>query len=229
MHQQADISRRLESLIRLGTVAQVDESIARCRIQSGNLLTDWLPWLAVRAGQTKAWNPPTEGEQVILLSPSGETAAGVALVGLYSDANPAPSDSAALHIVVYPNGARITYDHEAGALTATGIKSALIDAADSITAKAGQDIHAQAGASVTVQAQRITLDAPQTTVTGLLTVQGLLTYQAGMAGSGSAPGGGSAIIHGPVSVQGPVTVDGDIHASGAVMDGAGNSNHHTHP
>jgi phage baseplate assembly protein V len=74
---------------------------------------------------------------------------------------------------------------------------------------------------VIVRAPSITHDAPETTCTGNLTVQGLLTYQGGMAGSG---GSGSAAV-----IQGNVAVTGNINATGSVQDGAGNSNHHTHP
>ena len=85
---------------------------------------------------------------------------------------------------------------------------------------AGGDVLIKSGTHVTVQAPSITLDAPQTTCTGKLTVDGLLTYKGGMAGSG---GGGAA-----ASIQGNVQVEGNINASGSVMDGGGNSNHHSH-
>ncbi len=85
---------------------------------------------------------------------------------------------------------------------------------------AGGDVLIKSGTHVTVQAPSITLDAPQTTCTGKLTVDGLLTYKGGMAGSG---GSGAA-----ASIQGNVQVEGNINASGSIMDGGGNSNHHSH-
>jgi phage baseplate assembly protein V len=66
----------------------------------------------------------------------------------------------------------------------------------------------------------VTIDAPHVTCTGTLTVKGKLTYLGGMAGfSGD---GATAVI------TGHVTVDGDVSATGTVMDGGGNSNHHEH-
>jgi hypothetical protein len=85
---------------------------------------------------------------------------------------------------------------------------------------AGGDVLIKSGTHVTVQAPSITLDAPQTTCTGKLTVDGLLTYKGGMSGSG---GSGAA-----ASIQGNVQVEGNINASGTIMDGGGNSNHHSH-
>lgn len=106
----AALSRLIENLIRLGTVAEVDLTSARVRIQSGRLLTGWLPWLALRAGEDRVWNPPTEGEQVLVLSPSGQTANAVVLCGLFSDAVPANGEAAALHRTTYRDGAVIEYD-----------------------------------------------------------------------------------------------------------------------
>lgn len=115
----AELTRRLDNLIRLGTIAEVDHAAARCRVKSGRLLTTWLPWVALRAGTTLDWNPPTEGEQCVLFSPSGETTQALVLVGLYSTANPAPTDSPTGHRRQYPDGAVIDYDHARHSLVAT--------------------------------------------------------------------------------------------------------------
>ena len=85
---------------------------------------------------------------------------------------------------------------------------------------AGGDVLIKSGTHVTVQAPKVTVDSPDTTCTGNLLVKGQLTYQGGMAGSG---GGGAA-----ASITGNVQVEGNINASGSIMDGGGNSNHHSH-
>lgn len=168
-----ELSRRLENLIRIGTVAAVDHGAALCRVESGGLVTDWLPWIAPRAGTTREWNPPTPGEQVMILSPSGEPGGGVVLTGVFSAAAPAPSQSPHEHLVIYRDGARICYDHAAGHLSATGIQTALIEASASIT-----------------------LNTPLTHCTGRLDVDGLITYHDGLAGEGGAHGNA---IHGPIT------------------------------
>ncbi len=114
-----DLLRRLENLIRLGTIAAVDHAAARCTVSTGGLSVPNLPWLALRAGSSLDWDPPTVGEQCILFSPSGEPAQGVALVGLYSQQRPAPSNSANLRRRTYPDGAVIDYDHATHTLSAT--------------------------------------------------------------------------------------------------------------
>jgi len=114
-----DLLRRLENLIRLGTIAAVDHAAARCTVSTGGLSVPNLPWLALRAGSSLDWDPPTVGEQCILFSPSGEPALGVALVGLYSQQRPAPSNSATVRRRKYPDGAVIDYDHASHTLSAT--------------------------------------------------------------------------------------------------------------
>lgn len=185
----ADISRRLANLIRIGTVSAVDHGTARVRVLSGSILTDWLPWIAGRAGQTRTWDPPTVGEQALLFAPDGNISAAIVLPALYADARPAPSASATEHLTVYPDGARICYDHASGALTVSGIKTA----------------HVTASQSTTVVCPTNTIDG-NVTITGTCTVQGLLTYQSGMSGTGGA--GAAAIIDGHVQVTGDVVAGG---------------------
>lgn len=111
-----ELLRLIHNLIRLGSIAQVDHSRARVRVQAGELLTNWLPWLEARAGTTRTWSPPTVGEQVVVLSPGGDLAAGIVLTGLFSDAHPAPADTANLWRRVLPDEALFEYDHTASRL-----------------------------------------------------------------------------------------------------------------
>lgn len=119
MNDLATLARLIENLIRFGTVAEVQIAPPRIRVKTGTLVTGWLPWQAMRAGLDAEWDPPTLHEQVILLSPSGQLANGVALTGIYSDAHPANGDREGLHRRTYRDGAVIEYDSVAHALKAT--------------------------------------------------------------------------------------------------------------
>lgn len=210
MDQTADQARRLESVVRFGTIAEIDHAAARVRVKSGGLVSNWLPWLAWRAGRTSRWSPPTSGEQCIVLSPSGETAAGLVLVGIYSKAEPAPCASPDEEVCLYPDGARITYNHATGALSAIGIKSAVVQASD-----------------------RCTVDCPESEFTGNVyiggnlavkgeaVIHGVLTYLAGLSGSGGA--GGGTQISGPINHDGQLNNTGSISSNGIVLAT------HTHP
>lgn len=157
----AELSRRLENVIRFGTILEVDHASTRCRVKSGKLDTNWLRWFEARAGETKTWNPPTVGEQCVIFSPSGEVENGMVFYGAPSDVIDTPSHDPVKHIVKLPDGATFTYDHAASHLEITGIKTATICASDSITN-----------------------DTPLTHCTGRLTVDDLLTYGNGIAGTG---------------------------------------------
>lgn len=114
-----DLARLLENLIRFGTIEAVQMQPPRVKVKTGTLTTTWLPWLALRAGADREWDPPTEGEQVILLSPSGVLAQAVAITGLYSDHLPANGEREGLHRRTYRDGAVIEYDSAAHHLRAT--------------------------------------------------------------------------------------------------------------
>ena len=119
MNSLAELARLIENLIRLGTVAEVQVEPPRVRVKTGNVTTAWRPWFALRAGEDREWDPPTVGEQVILFSPSGNLAQGVALTGLFSDQIPANGDREGLHRRTYRDGAVIEYDSIAKHLRAT--------------------------------------------------------------------------------------------------------------
>ena len=119
MNDFAALSRMLENLIRLGVIAAVQMEPPRVQVKTGKLLTAWLPWLALRAGADQEWDPPTEGEQSILFSPSGQLANGIAVTGLFSDHVPANGNRPGLHRRTYADGAVIEYDSIQHHLNAT--------------------------------------------------------------------------------------------------------------
>ena len=112
MQNVAELLRLIHNVIRIGTISSVDHEGARCRVKVGELETNGLRWIATRAGTTLDWDPPTVGEQVVLLSPGGDLSAGVILTGLFQQAHAAPAAEAALWKRVFPDGAEIQYDHE---------------------------------------------------------------------------------------------------------------------
>lgn len=114
-----ELLRRLENLVRPGTVSFVDHVSARVRVLSGGLLTGWLPWLETRAGNVRTWCPPSVGEQCVVISPGGDLAAGWVLVGSASQDHPPPSQSASVHHTRYPDGTVVEYDHATHGLSIT--------------------------------------------------------------------------------------------------------------
>lgn len=131
--QIAELLRLIRNIIRTGVVTAV--KVGRgCRVQTGDLETDWLPVVTLRAGTARSSWMPSVGEQVVILSVGGELTTAVVMPGLFSDEYDEPIASLTANHVTYPDGAVIEYEPATGALKATGIKTAMIDAADSITA-----------------------------------------------------------------------------------------------
>lgn len=174
MKNFAELLRLITNLIRIGTIDQIDVAQARVRVKSGENLTGWLPWITQRAGTTKNWNPPTLGEQVVLLSPSGDLSQALILSSLYSDENPAPQNSADLYHVVMPDGTFLTYNHVEHSLLIevlgntqlhiTGNTEIKIDG--DATVNIGGKAAITAGGETTVDAQKIRLNGGAGVVTG---------------------------------------------------------------
>lgn len=102
-----EMSRRLNNIVRVGTVEEVSYDPPRVRVKIGPLKTAWLPWEVARAGKDRVWNPPAVGEQVTVLSPSGDLAQGTVMASaIYQDKYPPPSKSGDERVVVLEDGTR---------------------------------------------------------------------------------------------------------------------------
>lgn len=106
--------RRVSNMVRFGTIAPgadggaVFDDQGRVRVQieaagddnPDGWITDWLNMVQLQAGRVRTWSPPIVGEQVAILSPSGETGAAVVLRGLSRDSFPLPSMDADLVVLM---------------------------------------------------------------------------------------------------------------------------------
>jgi phage baseplate assembly protein V len=106
-----DVLQILANLFRYGTVQAVDVDSKRVTVKVGGVNTKPLPWVTWRAGRVRTWSPPSVGEQVMVLSPNGDLAAGVALPSLFSNANDKPDGATADNVIVgFGDGAVLLYD-----------------------------------------------------------------------------------------------------------------------
>ncbi|WP_137681167.1 phage baseplate assembly protein V [Aurantiacibacter suaedae] len=116
--EESDIHGRIGDLIRLGTINSVDLAAATAVFRAGDLTSPPLPWLEW-AGAFRSWSPPSAGEQVLLLCPEADIAAGVIVRGLYSSAAPAPASDAS-HQIHGAAGLVITLTEDGLTITAPG-------------------------------------------------------------------------------------------------------------
>ena len=194
-----DILRKIENLIRQGVVCKTKGD--RVKVRTGDLITDWLPWFTHRAGKSRTWWRPSIGEQVFILSPNGNIELGCVLPSLYCNDNPAPSASGDGYFVEFPDGATFEYEPKNSCLIIKGIKTAVIEASNQITAKAGTKIH---------------LDTP------LVECSEHVTFKSFSATGGSASGNTGVLTGNVIHKQGKLSSNGvvlDKHRHNGVKAG----------
>ena len=192
----SETERQLAGLIRIGVISALDDAGARVRVQCGGLTTDWLPWLTMRAGADRSWWAPEPGEQVVVLSPNGDTAQGVVLPALYSDALPPPANARTVHRTTYADGSVVEYDRAAHQLTVNVGSGQVVVVCNTATVQA---------------AESVTLDTPQTVCTGNLAVTGVMNVMGTGAG-----GAATSTFQGTIRVE-----DGDVIADDISLKGHG--------
>lgn len=136
--QLTEIMRLITNLIRTGVVTEVDRENWLCRVKTGDLETNWINWLTLRAGNARTWWRPSEGEQVVLLSLGGNLETAFALPAVYSNQFAPPSASMDACVTEHPDGGWFEYEPATGRWYVRGIKSMVIEAADNITLKTSE-------------------------------------------------------------------------------------------
>jgi phage baseplate assembly protein V len=156
----SEFARRLNNIVRFGTVAEVDLNKARVRIKIGKITTNWIPWLTT-AGAVKLWNPPVVGEQVCVVSQGGDLSLAVAIPSIFQNKFAAPGND--------PNTIRIEFSDNAFVefSKATDEITARIDGAE--ICFCSDKFHVSIGASeIEITPAGISINAPTVSIPGLL-------------------------------------------------------------
>jgi phage baseplate assembly protein V len=208
-------------MVKIGVISAVDHDAKKIRVEAGGMNSAWLPWPVEMGRNFRRWRPLREGQQVVMVAPSGELAQAAVIGMLYSSSLDAPETSPDLDLVLFDDGTSVSYDSAnhhmeincVGSVTIKGATDLLVDFGGSITVNAGSDI--------TVNAPATTVNTTQThngdvTINGNLNVSELTTT-GGLVSKGTA-GGGGASITGNVRVT-----SGDVNADGVSLK------QHIHP
>ena len=183
----ADINRRLENLIRFGTIKTVNPSkpIPLVTVELDDIVTPEIRFFNARSGNDSTWDPPSENEEVMVISPCGEIGpTSVVFYGLYNNEHPAPSDDLNKKIRVFADGCIIAYDiaaHHLSAILPSGGKAIL-------TADGG------------------------ITVNGDTTINGNLQINGSTAMTGNNTVGGSQLVQGSSHSMGAFSTEADVKA-----------------
>lgn len=102
--------RRVDHMIQTGRIVKVDAQKSRATVMLNGGETKEIPWALARAGKTKKWYAPDEGEMVIVFSPSGSTESAFIWGSIPNDDNKEAGDDAKDDVTEYEDGSKITYD-----------------------------------------------------------------------------------------------------------------------
>lgn len=183
----ADINRRLENLIRFGTIKTVNPSkpIPLVTVDLDDIVTPEIRFFNARSGDDSTWDPPSLDEEVMVISPCGEIGpTSVVFYGLYNNDHPAPSDDLNKKIRVFADGCVIAYDisaHQLSAILPSGGKAI-------VTANGG------------------------ITVNGDTTINGNLQINGSTAMTGNNTVGGSQLVQGSSHSTGAFSTEADVKA-----------------
>ncbi|ENH6828271.1 phage baseplate assembly protein V [Salmonella enterica subsp. enterica serovar Newport] len=189
-----DLETLIRQLIRVGVVSDIDEKGVTARVtfdDQDNVTSASLQVIVKNTDENADYWMPDVGEQVLCLFFPVGPQQGFILGSFYDETHTPPANTVNKRVIRFRNGTRIENDRESNSL--------LVDAVGDVTVKA---------------TGTVTIDAPETIITGNATVKGLLTYLGGL--KGSSEGGSAADIQGEIKVT-----SGDV-----VVDGIGVKKHH---
>ena len=190
----ADANRRLENIVRFGTIKTINPSkpIPRVIVNLGDIETPEIRCLNIRSGDDATWDMPSINEECVVISPCGDIGpTSFVLYGFYNDDHPAPSDDLNKKIRMFADGCVIAYDiaaHHLSAVLPSGGTAVL-------TADGG------------------------VTVNGDTTINGNLQVNGSTAMTGNNTVGGSQLVQGSSHSSGTFSSEGDVTASGISLTG----------
>lgn len=172
----SQIGRRLNSLIRVGRVKEVDYEAAEARVEFGPLLSDWIPWLTRRAGDDRDWAPPEAGEAVVVVASGGYLETAVIIGSIYQSAFPANGDRANLRRVTFADGTVCEYDRSAHRFTLNvpaGGAEVVVNSGGQVTVAAATGLNLTSETEIHLAAPNIAIQGQVTQVGGDITSDGI--------------------------------------------------------
>ena len=134
-----DMERRMRGVFRQGVVAEVDPAAGTVRLNLGDgpqgpYLSAPVPY-AQTAGAVKLHNPPSVGQQMMIMAPGGDMRQSLAMPFGFSDQNASPSGAGDQHVMTF------------GSVTVTMAQDSLVIQVGSST--------------VTIEADAVSINSPR--------------------------------------------------------------------
>jgi len=198
-----ELERRINNLIQVGTVVEIDSSKALARVNILGRVTDFLPVKMIGNSFIKVFIPVRVGEQVLVVSPYGNANSGFIIPSIFNKSCKEPVGSS-------PDKAIIEF--------AGGVKVESDGKNINITAPASINVNCE---SANVTAENVNVKANTTTITSETTNNGDVVINGNLAVNGNLAMNGSG-------GSGTAEITGDLRISGIIYDIKGDLTNHTH-
>ncbi|XVJ50892.1 MAG: phage baseplate assembly protein V [Vampirovibrio sp.] len=109
----AETQRQQSQSTTAGEVVAIDATTARVKVDDGELVTDWIPWVAPTWGAVKVWSVPSIGTHCVLIVPDHNWEHAFALGGVVG----ASGGTANQHHIDFGDGTKLMYNTSTKALT----------------------------------------------------------------------------------------------------------------
>ena len=180
-----ELERKINNIIQVGTVVEIDESKALARVNILGRVTDFLPVKMIGNSFVKVWVPIRVNEQVLVVCPYGNANSGFIIPSIFNVNCKEPDGS-------NPDNAIIEF--------AGGVKIDCDGSTVNVTAPVNVNVTAT---TATVSAAN-TIITSETTNNGNVTINGNLAVNGNIAMNGSGGNGGIAEITGDLKVSGTI-------------------------
>jgi phage baseplate assembly protein V len=169
-------------MIRFGNITEIDAAKGRARVhfEEDDLVSDWLP-MAVKSSKANKHESWYDVGDFVACMMDQHTEDGVIVGAIYDDNNTPPIGNKDVEAKTFSDGTVIKYDRSSSTLT--------IECVGEVTVQC---------TNATVQADQVTIDAPQSEFTGDVSVQGQLSA-AGLSSSGDIESDGAMKAGGQVT------------------------------
>lgn len=206
------------SLIKIGEVSSIDPEKCTARVvfdDEDGIVSYDLPVLQRNTLKNHDFAMPDIGEDAIVLFFGEGQEDGVIIGSIYAGEVTPPESTENRRTVVFDDDTRVCYDRQEHKLTVTieGTEIVFNRQDGSITVPNAVTINCT---TATVNASSsMTINSPDTHVTGTLTVDKMITGKGGLAVSG---GSGAAVsVTGDMNLQGQIDASGDVTAGGTSL------------
>lgn len=169
-------------MIRFGNITEIDATKGRARVhfEEDDLVSDWLP-MTVKSSKANKHESWYDVGDFVACMMDQHAEDGVIIGAIYDDNNTPPIGNKDVEAKTFSDGTVIKYDRSSSTLT--------IECVGDVTVQC---------TNATVQAEQVTIDAPQSEFTGDVTVQGQLSA-AGLSSSGDIESDGAMKAGGQVT------------------------------